>query len=166
MTETTIFIINLVVIFLVKVFDNVLSTSKTILVQKNKAFLAGLSVVISQIIFYKLIDAVSANGDLTMYVISIASGIGTILAVAISNRFSKERTYVNVLLCDDKKEMRKLRDFLKENHITNLATDGYTKEWKKSIAITAYAETKAQSKLIDEYLDTLDVKIKRIISKN
>ena len=67
---------------------------------------------------------------------------------------------------DDKKEMRKLRDFLKENHITNLATDGYTKEWKKSIAITAYAETKAQSKLIDEYLDSLDVKVKRIISKN
>lgn len=166
MSEAVIFILNLVVIFLVKVFDNILTTSKTILVQKNKAFLAGLSVVISQIIFYKLIDAVSANGDLTMYVISIASGIGTILAVMISNRFSKERTYVNVLLCDDKKTMKKLRDFLKENHITNLATDGYTKEWKKSIAITAYAETRLQSKLIDEYLDSLDVKIKRIISKN
>ncbi|MBE6148038.1 MAG: hypothetical protein E7167_00800 [Firmicutes bacterium] len=166
MTATAIFILNLVVIFLIKVFDNILTTSKTILIQKNKAFLAGLSVVVSQVIFYKLIDAVSANGDLTMYVISVASGIGTILAVMISNRFSKERTYVNVLLCDDKKTMKKLRDFLKEHHITNLATDGYTKEWKKSIAITAYAETKSQSKIIDEYLNSLDVKIKRIISKN
>ncbi|MBQ6841481.1 MAG: hypothetical protein IJO63_05150 [Bacilli bacterium] len=166
MSATTIFILNLVVIFLIKVFDNLLSTSKTILVQKNKGLLAGLSVVISQIIFYKLIDAVSTSGDLTMYVVSIASGVGTILAVSLSNRFSKDRTYVNVLLCDDKKVMKKLRDFLKENKITNLATDGYTKEWKKSIAITAYAETRLQSKLIDEYLDSLDVKVKRIISKN
>lgn len=166
MSTTAIFILNLVVIFLVKVFDNLLSTSKTILVQKNKGLLAGLSVVISQIIFYKLIDAVSTSGDLTMYIVSIASGVGTVLAVSLSNRFSKDRTYVNVLLCDDKKVMKKLRDFLKENKITNLATDGYTKEWKKSIAITAYAETKKQSKLIDEYLDSLDVKIKRIISKN
>lgn len=62
--------------------------------------------------------------------------------------------------------MKILRDFLKENKITNLAMDGYTKEWKKSIAITAYAETKDQSKLIDNYLDSLDVKVKRIISKN
>ncbi len=166
MSTTAIFILNLMVIFFVKVFDNLLSTSKTILVQKNKGFLAGLSVVISQIIFYKLIDAVSTSGDLTMYVVSIASGVGTILAVSLANRFSKDRTYVNVLLCDDKKEMKKLRDFLKENKITNLATDGYTKDWKKSIAITAYTETKKQNKLIDEYLDSLDVKIKRIISKS
>lgn len=37
---------------------------------------------------------------------------------------------------------------------------------EKSIAITAYAETKDQSKLIDNYLDSLDIKVKRIISKN
>ena len=101
-----------------------------------------------------------------MYVVSIASGIGTMMAIDISNRFSKERTFVNVLLCDDKKVMKDLRDFLKENKISNLATDGYTKNWKKSIAITAYAETKNQSKLIDEYLDNLDVKVKRIITKD
>ncbi|MBE6155526.1 MAG: hypothetical protein E7164_02070 [Firmicutes bacterium] len=166
MSATWIFIINLVVIFIVKVLDNLLSTSKTILIQKNKAFLAGISVVISQIIFYELIDAVSTSGDLTMYVVSVASGIGTILAVGLSNHFSKDRMYINVLLCDDKKVMKNLRNFLKENKITNLATDGYTKDWKKSIAITAYAETKAQSKLIDDYLESLDVKVKRIINKN
>lgn len=159
-------IINLVVFFIAKVFDNVLTTSKTILIQKNKALLAGVCVIVSDIIFYKLIDAVSANGDLMLYVVALASGVGTMLAIYISNRFSKEKTFVNVLLCDDEKVMKELRDFLKENKITNLATDGYTKDWKKSIAITAYAETKNQSKLIDKYLDGLSVKVKRIISIN
>lgn len=166
MTITISFIINLVIIFLIKVLDNILSTSKTILVQKNKAFLAGLTVVISQIIFYKLIDAVADSGtDLTIYIIALASGLGTLLAIWISNRFSKDRMYVNIIMCDNKKFMKELRDYLKENKITNLTTDGYTKDWKKTLAITAYVETKEQSRLLDEILTKSDVKIKRIIQK-
>ena len=159
------FIINLIVVFVIKVVDNVLGTSKTLLIQKNRSFLASLSVVISQVIFYKLIDAVSSgDGDLMIYVIAIASGIGTYLALFISNKFSKEKTYVNVILSDNKEEMILLRDFLKDNKITNLTTDAYTKDWKKTIAITAYAETKAQSKLIDNFIRESDNKFKRIIN--
>ena len=55
------FIFNLVLIFIVKVIDNILGTSKTILIQKNKAFIASITVVISQIIFYKLINVVDGN---------------------------------------------------------------------------------------------------------
>ncbi len=156
--------LNLIWIFLVKVFDNVLGTGKTILIQKNKGILAGVTVILSQIIFYKLIDAVTTGGDLVMYLISIASGVGTYLALLINDKFSKEKTYVNVILSDNKEEMIKLRDFLKDNKITNLATDGYTKDWNKSIAITAYAETKQESKLIDKYINTSDNKFKRIIN--
>ena len=167
MTITVSFVINLIIIFIVKVLDNVLSTSKTILVQKNKAFLAGLTVVISQIIFYKLIDAVSDSGtDLTIYIIAIASGIGTQLAIWLSNKFSKERMYVNIIMCDNKKVMKELRDYLKMNKITNLTTDGYTKDWKKTLAITAYLETKEQSKLLDKYIENSNVKFKRIIHKS
>lgn len=166
MEITLTFILNLSIIFLVKVLDNVLSTSKTILIQKNKSFLAGLSVVISQIIFYKLIDAVSNGSELTIYVIAIASGLGTQLAMLISNRFSKDRLYVNIIMCDNKEEMKELRDFLKENKITNLTTDGYTKDWQKTLAITAYAETKKQSKLLDKYIASSNVKFKRIIQKH
>ena len=72
------FIMNLLFLFIVKVIDNILGTSKTILIQKNKGVLAALSVVISQIIFYKLIDVLcNSDSDLTMYVIAIASGVGT-----------------------------------------------------------------------------------------
>jgi hypothetical protein len=56
-----------------------------------------------------------------------------------------------------------LRDFLKEHKITNLATIGCTKDWKKTLAVTAYSETKAQSKLIDEFINNSGVKFKRII---
>ena len=46
------FIINLVLIFIVKVIDNILGTSKTILIQKNKSFIVSITVLIRPIIFY------------------------------------------------------------------------------------------------------------------
>lgn len=163
---TKAFIINLIIIFLIKVVDNILGTSKTILVQKNKALLASITVIISQVIFYKLINAVGDSGsDLTIYVIAIASGLGTLLALVVSNKFSKERMYVNIILNDDKDVMMNFRDWLKDHKITNLTTDGYTKDWQKTLAITVYAETKEQSKLIDKYINDSDSKFKRIIQK-
>ena len=160
------FIMNLLFLFIVKVIDNILGTSKTILIQKNKGVLAALSVVISQIIFYKLIDAVgNSDSDLTMYVIAIASGFGTYLAVKLNDKFSKERTFVNVILSDNKEAMEDLREYLKEHKITNLATDAYTKDWNKTIAITAYAETKEESKLLDNYISNSNTKFKRVITK-
>lgn len=157
------FILNLVIIFVIKVIDNIISTGKTILIQKNKAVIASLSVVISQIIFYKLINAASDGGEIAIYVISVASGLGTFLALLISNKFSKERVFVNVIMNDNKEVMMELRDFLKEHKITNLATIGFTKDWQETLAVTAYAETKKQSKLIDDFIKESDTKFKRII---
>lgn len=159
-------ILELLFLFGLKAADNLLSTGKQILIQRHKPILASLSVVLSQIIFYRLIDKVSAyNGDLALYIVAVASGVGTFLAVKISDKFSKERTFVNVILSDDRDAMVDLREFLKEHHITNLATDGYTKDWNKTIAITAYAETREQSRLIDQYIKDSSAKFKRIIQK-
>lgn len=159
-------VLELLLLFGLKAADNLLSTGKQILIQRHKPILASLSVVLSQIIFYRLIDKVSAyNGDLALYIVAIASGVGTFLAVKISDKFSKERTFVNVILSDDREAMVDLREFLKEHHITNLATDGYTKDWNKTIAITAYAETREQSRLIDRYIRESSTKFKRIIQK-
>ena len=148
----------------VKIIDNILSTGKAILIQRNKAVLAGIFVAVSQIIFYKLIN-VAQNGKYMIYVISVASGVGTYLAIFISNKFSKERLYVNVLLSDDKDAMMDLRNFLQLNKITNLTTDGYTKDFKKTLAVTAYVETKEKSKLLDNYINNSNTKYKRIIQK-
>lgn len=158
--------LNIIIISIVKIIDNILSTGKTILIQRNKGILAGLSVIISQVIFYKLIDAVNdSESDLIMYVISIASGIGTYLAILIGNKFSKERLYVNILLSDDMDAMVELRNYLQEHKITNLTTDGYTKDFEKTLAITAYVETKEKSKLLDKYIEESNNKYKRIIQK-
>lgn len=156
------------ILFLAKVLDNTLNTAKTILVQRNRCLLAGVALGLSNFIYLSITkDIVTSDSTLALVIVSIASGVGCCLAVALSNRFSKDRTYVNVILSDDKEAMKEFRDFLTENHITNVATDSYTLDWsRKSISITAYAQTKAQSRLIDEYIERSLLKCKRVIRKN
>lgn len=156
------------ILFLAKVLDNTLNTAKTILVQRNRCLLAGVALGLSNFIYLSITkDIVTSDSTLALVIVSIASGVGCCLAVALSNRFSKDRTYVNVVLSDDKEAMKEFRDFLAENHITNVATDSYTLDWsRKSISITAYAQTKAQSRLIDEYIERSLLKCKRVIRKN
>lgn len=156
------------ILFLAKVLDNTLNTAKTILVQRNRCLLAGVALGLSNFIYLSITkDIVTSDSTLALVIVSIASGVGCCLAVALSNRFSKDRTYVNVILSDDKEAMKEFRDFLAKNHITNVATDSYTLDWsRKSISITAYAQTKAQSSLIDEYIERSLLKCKRVIRKN
>ena len=156
------------ILFLAKVLDNTLNTAKTILVQRNRCLLAGVALGLSNFIYLSITkDIVTSDSTLALVIVSIASGVGCCLAVALSNRFSKDRTYVNVILSDDKEAMKEFRDFLAENHITNVATDSYTLDWsRKSISITAYAQTKAQSRLIDEYIERSLLKCERVIRKN
>ena len=75
--------VNILIVFGIKVFDNIIGTSKTLLIQKNKSILASITVIVSQIIFYKLINVVSNDGEYMIYIVALASGLGTYLALKI-----------------------------------------------------------------------------------
>ena len=160
--------IHLAVLFVAKMLDNALGTAKTILVQRNRCFLAGIALILSNYIYFCITkNIVTADSDLAILVVSVASGVGCWLAMALNNRLSKDRTYVNVIMSDDKEAMQRLRDFLAEHHITNVAADSYTLDWSaKTISITAYAETKEQSMLINRYIEESPLKFKRVIQKS
>ena len=154
-------------IFLAKVMDNALSTTKTILIQRSRWLLAGIAVVISDFIYFWITKrVVSADSYAAMLVVALAGGVGCALACILSDKLSKDRTYVNVIMSDNLDAMKRFRDFLAKHHITNVAADSYTREWNcKTITITAYAETKAESRLINQYISESPLKFKRVIQK-
>ena len=155
------------VLFLAKVFDNALSTTKTILIQRSRWLLAGVSVVLSDFIYFWLTKkVVAADKNWAILIVAIAGGVGCSIACLVSERLSKDRTYVNVIMSDNLEAMKAFRDFLAEHHITNVAADTYTLDWnKKTISITAYPETKAENHLITEYIENSPLKFKRVIQK-
>lgn len=155
------------VLFLAKVFDNALSTTKTILIQRSRWLLAGVSVVLSDFIYFWLTKkVVAADNNWAILIVAIAGGVGCSIACLVSERLSKDRTYVNVIMSDNLEAMKAFRDFLAEHHITNVAADTYTLDWnKKTISITAYPDTKAENHLITEYIENSPLKFKRVIQK-
>ena len=153
------------VLFLAKVLDNALSTTKTIMIQRSRWILAGIAVILSDFIYYWITKrVVSADGELAMLIVSVAGGIGCSLACLVIAKLSKDRTYVNVIMSDNLEAMKAFRDFLAEHHITNVAADTYTLDWnKKTISITAYPETKAESRLIRDYIANSHLKFKLVV---
>lgn len=121
--------------------------------------------IISDFIYFWITKrVVSANNEIAMLVVAVAGGVGCSLACFINEKISKDRTYVNVIMSDDLEEMKHFRDFLAQHHITNVASDSYTLDWDaKTISITAYPETKAESRLINEYIADSSTKFKRVI---
>ena len=159
--------LHLGILFLAKVFDNALGTAKAILVQRGCRVFAGLALAVSNYIYYCITKSiVNTDGNLAIIVVSVASGVGCCLAMDVCNKLSRDRTFVNVIMSDNREAMHDLRDFLAENHITNVTTDSYTRDWnKKTITVTAYAETKADSELINAYIEHSPQKFKRVIQK-
>jgi 2-hydroxy-3-keto-5-methylthiopentenyl-1-phosphate phosphatase len=148
----------------IKLLDSILGTGKTILTQKNKGVLTALTVIATQLIFFKVLDDVmKADSDLKMWVVSIASGVGTYIAILINQKLSKETVYINNILSDDREAMTALCNYLREHKIKNLVTDSYTKDWGKTLAVTVFAETKEQSKLVDKYIAESKTKFLRYV---
>lgn len=122
----------------------------------------------SKTLFYFWITkrVVSSDSMAAILVVSLAGGVGCALACLLSDKMSKDRIYVNVIMSDDLEAMMDFRDFLAKNHITNVASDSYTLDWdQKTITITAYAETKAESRIINKYIEESPLKFKRVIQK-
>ena len=154
-------------IFFAKVIDNALNTTKTILIQRSRWLLAGIAVGISDFIYFWITKrVVSSDSMAAILVVSLAGGVGCALACLLSDKMSKDRIYVNVIMSDNLEAMMRFRDFLAKHHITNVASDSYTLDWdQKTITITAYAETKAESRLINKYIEESPLKFKRVIQK-
>ena len=84
-------------LFFAKVIDNALSTTKTILVQRNHCILAGIALAASNFIYLCITkNVVNSDSSLALIVVSVASGVGCCLAVAVSSRLFKEKTYPNM----------------------------------------------------------------------
>lgn len=158
-------VIYLGLLFIAKVIDNGINTTKTIMIQRSRWVLAGTAVVLSDFIYFWIMrNVVTSENVLTMLVVALASGVGCSLACLLNDKLSKERTYVNVIMSDNIQAMKELRDFLAKHHITNVAADSYTLDWgTKTITITAYPETKEKSRLINEYIDKSPMKFKRVV---
>lgn len=155
-----------VILFIIKVLDNIITTAKSITIYRNKEILSSILVIISQLMFYFVItNVIEDDSSVSIFVVSIASGMGTYLAFKINNRFKRDALWTNVLTCKDKTEIEKFCSFLVDNGIKYIVNDSYSRKWEPRYSILVFSRTKHESKLIDEYLSKSNVKFLRQVIK-
>ena len=142
------------VLSLVKIIDNVISTEKSILTHQNKAIAASILVTISQFLFYMLItEVVEDSNIISIIVVSIASGIGSYIAFCINNKFSKEIVYINIITSNDKNKMKDFGDYMRLQGIKIVTFDAYNDDINNTLTALVFANTRRQSKMIDKYME-------------
>lgn len=150
---------------MVKIIDNVISTEKTLLTQKNKAVAASILVAISQFLFYILITEVVADSNLvSIVVVSVASGIGSYIAFCINNKFSKETVYINIITSNDKEKMKDFGDHMRAEGIKVITMPTYCDDIEKTLTALVFANTREQSKKIDNYIDKHDGFFREVVN--
>lgn len=152
----------LVILGLVKVIDNIISTAKSITTYQNKRIITSLLVIISQYMFYFVIKAVvTDNSLLSISVVCICSGIGTYVAMLINDKLKKDVMFTNILTCSCDDSISELCSYLLQHNIKYIPVDSYNRRNEQTKTVLAFATTRYESKLIDKFLENSDTKYLR-----
>ena len=145
--------IGYIVLAIIKMFDNIILTAKSIATYKEQKILSSILVVISQLIFYLVIDQViSDNTLLAIITVSVSSGIGNYIAFAINSRFKKAAKWTFVITSSNLNDIQSLCNYLAEQNIKYIANNGYTREGEHTINVMAFSKSKDESRLIENFL--------------
>lgn len=155
-----------VLLSLVKVFDNIIGTAKSIATYQEKIILSSVLVAVSQLLFYLVIDQVVSDGSLlVIFIVAISSGVGNCIAFLINNKFKKDAKWTVILTCSCIEDVKELCGYLAANKIKYLANNGYNRSWQDTINVIAFSKTKEESRLIDEYLENTNHKYLKEVLK-
>lgn len=157
--------IGYILLALVKILDNIILTFKSITTYKEQKILSSILVVISQLIFYLVIDQVIEDNTLmAIAIVSISSGIGNYIAFALNSKFKKDVKWTFVITSSNLNDIQKLCSYLAEHNIKYIANDGYTRRGMHTINVIAFSKSKNESRLIESFLANTESKyLKEII---
>ena len=157
--------ISYMILAIIKIFDNIIQTFKSITTYKEKKILSSILVIVSQLIFYLVIDQViEDNTLLAIVIVAISSGVGNYIAFSISSHFKKAAKWTFIITSSNLNDIQKLCNYLAEQNIKYIASDGYTRKSEHTINVMAFSKSKDESRLIEKFLSTTESKyLKEII---
>lgn len=142
-----------IVLAIVKIIDNIISTAKNICVYKEKKIMSSVLTIISSLIFYLIIgEIMEGDAMLAIVIVSVSSGIGNFIAMAVDSKFRKAAKWTYVISSHIEDDIRNLCVYLAKNKIKYIACDGYTRRGEHTINVLAFSKSKEDSRLIYSFL--------------
>lgn len=109
-------------------------------------------------------EVVEDSNMLSIIVVSIASGIGSYIAFCINNKFSKETVYINIITSNDKDNMKAFGDHMRAEGIKVVTMPTYGDDIEKTLTALVFANTREQSKKIDNYINKYDGFFREVVN--
>lgn len=156
---------NYILLATVKILDNIISTFKSITVYKEMKIISSILVVISQLIFYLVINQVINDKTLfSIIIVSVSSGIGNLIAFLINDKLKTDSKWTIVITSDNMHDVKNLCNYLIRHNIKHIANSGYTREGNHTIHIVAFSKNKNESRLIEDFINNSNSKyLKEVI---
>ena len=127
--------------------------------------MASILVAISQFMFYFIIKEVVADDNvISIFVVSIASGIGSYIAFYMNKKLSKDTVYINIVTANDKSKMKAFGDYMRTENIKIVTMNTYNDEKENTLTALVFANTKEQSIKIDNYINKHDGFFREIVN--
>lgn len=140
---------------IVKIFDNIISTFKSIATYQEKKILSSILVAFSQFIFYCVVaEVISDNSFIAIVLVAVSSGIGNYIAFSINGKLKKAAKWTYVITSSNMDDVNRLCRHLVENNIKYIVNDGYTRKWNHTLNVIAFSKSKEDSRKIEFYLSS------------
>lgn len=138
-----------IALFLLKLFDNMLSVGKTISLSKDRYFTGALFNACGTFFYLTIITQIASNDSVyAKLIMCFAAFIGTLFTSKIIKKSERERLYIFDITSDNIENGKKFADVIRANDIaikTNFTRD---KNMNKTLSCKIYCSTKAESSLV------------------
>jgi uncharacterized protein YebE (UPF0316 family) len=153
-------------LFIIKLLDCALGTTKNIFLYKNKNFLSALSNTVSAMLFFFLVSSIAKNnGILALAMISIATLIGSYVPTLIMKKLEKDRVFIFDITPDTHEKGKEFADYIRDNNLPLLTYKGYNQKREQVLCCKIFSPNKEMSKLIEKSIP-LTFKFNVVETKN
>jgi hypothetical protein len=140
-------------VFFLKIMDCALSTIKSVFLYKNKNFLSSIFNALSTFFYMSMIVKMTkANDSLTIFIICLATFIGSYLPTFLLDKLEKDKVYIFVVTPDTNENGKEFADMIRENNIPIFTFKGYNENLEQVLCCKIFSESKKQSTLIENMI--------------
>lgn len=144
----------ILLVFILKIIDNILATAKTIYINKEKYVIASLFNAFSTFFYLILIVQIAKSNDIkSIIAMCVATFIGTYLPGVLIKKSEREKLFIFDITSDTLETGKQFADEIRDNNIAITTYSARDKHMNKVLTCKVYCRTKEESRIVKELLN-------------
>jgi uncharacterized protein YebE (UPF0316 family) len=144
-------IMEILIVFILKLIDNTLNTMKNIFLIREKFLVSSLLAALSTTVYMvTVMKMAKSDGIISIIAIFTATFIGTLIPGVAVKKTEKDKLYIYDITADNIDSGKEFADILREANIATKTSIAYNKEMYKTLSIQAYCSNKEESRMVND----------------